>query len=353
MQPQSAENNSRTKMNRVIKIIFIIAVIVCFADGAARAQHYVGVRAGYGFGSVRFFPKQETKALGGMYSGGVSWKYYTAERVVGAIQVDLEYFQRGYKVLVKEAPDTSYQRTINSIMLPLIWQPHVYFAQRKVRVFLNLGVTLSYNMNGKEKWVSERDGVISENSYEFKTVRDNRFGYGLMGGFGVGVLAKRFEYFVEARYHYGFGDVLKNKQKYPNNAPIQRSPLDNFQISFGVYYRLGKGGIVAPPGKKLAAKMEEAELQRIMRETQEAQGVEVVPATDVPTAGGEIIEQSVTRENGEAVTEQVVEKTQGELNSVNPQTGEIVPDSKIESVEIETEVKPEGGSTVNATEPTE
>lgn len=62
---------------------------------------------------------------------------------MGAIQVDLEYMQRGFMYDEVRGGDTSYHRTINTFELPFMWQPHIYVFQRHARVYLNLGVYLS------------------------------------------------------------------------------------------------------------------------------------------------------------------------------------------------------------------
>ncbi|MFQ8804544.1 MAG: hypothetical protein ACLR8Y_04730 [Alistipes indistinctus] len=61
--------------------------------------------------------------------------------------------------------------------------------------------------------------------------RDNRFGYGLCGGAGLAFLfgqQRRYEFSVEARYGFGYGDILRNGTKYKGNP--DRSPLDNINV---------------------------------------------------------------------------------------------------------------------------
>ena len=107
--------------------IITATLFLLLGAGGVRAQHYVGIRAGYGSGSVRIFPPTETGMIWGLYSGGVSWKYYSPVKYVGAVEADLEFMQRGYKELMKGGfpylPDdttTTYHRNVNSLVLPLI-----------------------------------------------------------------------------------------------------------------------------------------------------------------------------------------------------------------------------------------
>ena len=65
----------------------IIAGLLAFAALAAwqgaSAQHTLGFTVGYGMGNGRFQRQQEMRAMWGMYSGGLSWRYYGTQRFVG------------------------------------------------------------------------------------------------------------------------------------------------------------------------------------------------------------------------------------------------------------------------------
>ena len=237
----------------------LTAVLIIAATLPAAAQHYVGIRGGYGGGGCRFFPKRETRTLMGMYTAGVAWKYYSKERAVGGIGAELEFLQRGFEYSQLAQSDTSYLRRINSVSLPLIWQPHVYFMNRHMRVFLDLALTFSYNINSTYADRSRKNGIFSQGDYPMLLYRDNRWGYGLMGGFGVGILFGRFEVAAEARYYFGYSDILKNANKYPGNP--RQSPLDNYNIAAALYYRLSKYDIQAPQGRRAAARARSKELK--------------------------------------------------------------------------------------------
>ncbi len=244
------------------KIVFICLVLLITSLSRLSAQHTFGVTGGVGTGSFRPYPTQETKSVGGLYSGGVSWRYYTAQKYMGCFGIDLEYFQRGFSF----APYTSstndeeevdppyYTRRINSLMLPILFQPHIYVANNRARIFMEAAVTFSYDLSssytnelakeyGKEDW---------QGDYIYKTARDNRLAYGLSGGAGFAILVDQFEFILRARYFFGYSDVVRNRNKYYSNnldgpenpfsfSPI-RSPLDNINISLGVSYRLSKDG---------------------------------------------------------------------------------------------------------------
>lgn len=242
----------------ILSGLMLVGALVAAREAAA--QHTLGALVGYGMGSGRFEPKQESRAIWGMYSGGLSWRYYGTQRFVGGFGIDLEFLQQGYSF----APNASavddkadylyYTRRINSVVLPVVWQPHVYLLRNRVRVYLEAAATFSYNFSstyenqyaraqGKEDWRGD---------YRFRLSRDNRWGYGLAGGGGIAFLIRQFELNFRARYYFGYSDILRNRTRYADNAtdgsenpfwatPL-RSPLDNLTISVGLSYRFNKEG---------------------------------------------------------------------------------------------------------------
>ncbi|MDL2230314.1 PorT family protein [Alistipes sp. OttesenSCG-928-L06] len=244
-------------MKRRIKIGILLAFFAILA-GQASAQHYIGVRGGYSGGYARFDynfthrDNREFKYLFGWPSGGISWKYYTAERNVGAIQVDLQMVKKGYRILsdARLVNDNYeyrdfYDRTLSTVELPFMWHMHFYAFKRRARIFVNLGMYVSYIYDSYEK-SGKTDGwvVESEGKYTMNSVRDNMFEYGLCGGVGLSYMFGRYEVFAEARYSFGYGDIFRSASKYPESQ-YNRTPVDMINISAGLYYRLGKGGIRA------------------------------------------------------------------------------------------------------------
>ena len=257
--------------------ILLLSIVMC---GTLHAQHYLGVRGGWGGGSARFTPARETKLEWGLYSGGLSYKFYTAQKYVGGIQIDLQYMGRGFAYDLQSKSDSSYHRTINSFELPFMWQPHIYVFQRHGRIFLNLGVYLSYMGGSKYYYKSKKAGIYEEGPYQKQVTRDARWGYGLCGGAGIGFLIRRFEVAVEGRYYFGYSDVLRNGTKYQGNPT--RSPLDNINISLAFYYRLSKEGIRSAPSRGVAQRMLEAEEKRASRRMKR-NGNDTLPSMETTT----------------------------------------------------------------------
>ena len=193
---------------KTMKFITLCASVL-LAASAARAQHTVGVFGGVGTGTARVYPAQETKSVGGRFSGGFSWRYYSATRFVGCVGVDLEFLQRGFayapfaSTTENEADYVYHTRKLNSFVVPLVWQPHFYLARRHLRVYLEAALTFSYNF---------------DSSYVNDVAREN------------GVEPWRGKY---NKYYDNAVDGAENPFWY---TP-QRSPMDNLMVRIGVAYR--------------------------------------------------------------------------------------------------------------------
>ncbi len=249
-------------MKRFLIILIALVTIVT----SASAQHTFGVVAGYGSGKIRAYPAIETRSVYGYYSAGVSWRHYTKERYAGGFGIDLEFVQRGFAYAPYTTTNNNdgenygkellyYTRNINSIMMPILWQPHVYAFNNHVRIYAEAALNLSYDLSSDYyDALSESYGYVDDfkGEYNYKTARDNRFGYGLAGGAGITYLAGRIEIGASARYYFGYSDVVKSRTKYYNKGddttenpftytPI-RSPLDNLMFRVGVSYRFSTHG---------------------------------------------------------------------------------------------------------------
>ena len=221
-------------------ICLFLGAVLC--GGTAAAQHTLGVTGGYGYGNARFYPDQETRAVWGCYTAGVTWRYYGPQRFVGGFGIDFEYLQRGFSFLQNPTEEDPakyqwYTRRVKSLMLPIVWQPHFYMLRNHVRIYLEAAATFSYNISSTyENEQARANGSAGwKGDYPFKLARDNRWGYGLAGG--------------------GYSDIVRNRNKYYDNnsdgaenpfwATPLRSPLDNLMISVGLNYRFNKQGFEA------------------------------------------------------------------------------------------------------------
>ena len=121
------------------KIIVLFVVVALAAVLPAKAQHTVALTGGTGYATSRLYPAQEMRPIWGTYQVGFSWRYYSLPRFVGCIGLDGELMQRGFSY----APYPSryqlkkdykyYTRKINSIVIPIVWQPHFYLFKKHLR----------------------------------------------------------------------------------------------------------------------------------------------------------------------------------------------------------------------------
>lgn len=186
--------------------------------------------------SARFDPKQEMKGMWGIYTAGLTWRYYGAQRFVGGFGIDLEFLQQGFSFatnasLVEEPKDFRYYtRHINSVMLPIVWQPHVYILRHRVRVYLEAAATFSYQLSSDYEDESAKASGMTDwkGDYNYKTARDSRWGYGLAGGGGISFLIRRFEINVRAVITSGFrtsSATAINMRTTASTVPKTRSGL--------------------------------------------------------------------------------------------------------------------------------
>ncbi len=248
-----------------IKIIALtVALIGSLSISSSYGQSTLGVYAGWGSGSIRTYPVVESKSVYGNVNAGFSWRTYGKQPYVGCVGIDLEFIQRGFSVapnassLLEDETVHYYTRNINSLVIPIVWQPYFYCFHRRVRVFMEAAATFFIDINSTyDNNISRQmnSGLEYSGVYEYQTSRDNRFGYGLMGGGGLAILIERFEILFKARYFFGYSDVMRNRNKYYYNnygdvenpfelTPI-RSPMDNISFSFGLNYRMCAGGFKA------------------------------------------------------------------------------------------------------------
>ncbi len=256
----------------------ILTLTLIFICHTTSAQHTFGVTGGYGSGSESIYTDVEARTIYGLPNAGVSWRTYSAAKFVGCFGIDLQYMQRGFSfspatTAVEGAELYYYTRKINTLMLPIVWQPHIYIIDHRVRIFFEAAATFSYDLsstfdNDYQRHIDETKGItdgVYSGKYEYITARDNRFGYGLAGGGGIALLTGRFEILGRVRYYFGLSDVVRNRNKYYDNgvdgyenpftlSPI-RSSLNNLAISFGVNYHFGREGFDSWDVKRVKVKM--------------------------------------------------------------------------------------------------
>lgn len=203
-----------------------------------KVDHYLGIRGGYGLGSIRFEPNRQTEYKLGLIIGGISYKFdIPKQKYVGCIEANLNWSQKGYLVHKYYDSDEVYERKYNTIELPILWQPYLPLSKGGSRFYLSAGPYVSYAFNSTYREYNKATGeTYSQGNYEYDPTRDNRWGYGVTVGGGLLFAIKRFSISAEFRYNIGLSDIFKSVTKYEGN-PF-RSPTDQMAITLGVNYKI-------------------------------------------------------------------------------------------------------------------
>ena len=196
------------------------------AWNGASAQHTLGFIAGYGMANGRFQPQQEMRALWGMYSGGLTWRYYGRQRFVGGLRRgprisavgillrDQLLAGRGEEGLPLLHAPCQYARDAGRLAAAFL------LIRNHVRVYFEAAATFSYNLSSTyENEQAKRRGEADwRGDYRFKTPRDSRWGYGLAGGGGIAFLIRRYELNFRVRYYFGYSDIVRNRNRYADGG---------------------------------------------------------------------------------------------------------------------------------------
>ena len=191
------------KVNRlIVTALLILVCITATAQPRLRTPEiYLGGHAGVMASSMIFNPS--VKGLNLIQSpvsanGGLVFRY--AGHKVCAVQVEVNYMQRGWQELSEQA---NYRRQLEYIEVPFLM--HLYFGGQHFRGFLNLGPQIGYCFRDTEY------GTKNPNYTHQYIPIQHPFDWGLAGGLGLYYRTNKIGLFqLEARFHYSFGSVFDN-----------------------------------------------------------------------------------------------------------------------------------------------
>lgn len=203
------------KVKNIPAAIFLSLAMVS-GGGALKAQtHYssnvsLGIKGGVDMSQVMFTPSvKQGFLLGG--NAGLTFRYIE-ENHFGLI-VELNYEQRGWKEDF-EANPFEYSRTLNYIQIPFL--AHIYFGRRG-RFFFNAGPEVGYMIGEsvKSNFNYENPASVSgfppRTTYQYQIAADKKLDYGISAGLGGEFnINKRNSIYLEGRFYYGLGNVLKS-----------------------------------------------------------------------------------------------------------------------------------------------
>jgi len=216
----------------------ILLVLLALTNDAAAQTHYksrvfFGAHGGVDFSRVTFTPSvPQSFVIGG--NAGVNFRYIE-ENHFGFI-VELNWVQRGWKEDFDERP-YSYERTANFIQLPFL--AHIYFGRRG-KFFINAGPSVSLFVGESIKSnfdyhnasnIADLDNHIK---YQYDMPVKQKVDYGIEGGLGGEFsITPRHSLYLEARFYYGLGNLLKSGR----TEPIRGSNSMTISVSAGYWFR--------------------------------------------------------------------------------------------------------------------
>lgn len=223
-----------------LKRSLMTAAVIAAAGITADAQThyssrvYIGAHGGADFSRVVFTPGvTQSFNIGG--NAGLNFRYIE-EKHFGFI-VEANWEQRGWKEDFEELP-YKYARTVNYIHVPFL--AHIYFGNRG-KFFINAGPSVSFMV-----------GESTDANFDINTVKDNhlfsnrityqyfepvrqKVDYGISGGLGGEFsINRRNSLYLEARFYYGLGNVLKSGR----TENIRGSNSMSISVALGYWFRV-------------------------------------------------------------------------------------------------------------------
>lgn len=224
-------------MRRLAFILAALATLLVTAQTHYEGQIAVGGKAGATLSRVNFNPTVQQQMLPGMTTG-VMFRYIE-EKNFGLV-AELNLTQRGWKEYLEES-DYNYSHRFTYLELPVM--THIYFGNRRVKGFFNLGPELNVMIS---------DGISSNFAYQDAASLDyfnqntrhieqlpmkvkNRLDYGICGGAGMELnLNAKQSLLLEGRFYYGLTDVFPNHK----TDVFSSSNSMTVMVTLGYFYRL-------------------------------------------------------------------------------------------------------------------
>jgi len=224
-------------MRRLAFILTALATLLVTAQTHYEGQIAVGGKAGATLSRVNFNPTVQQQMLPGM-TAGVMFRYIE-EKNFGLV-AELNLTQRGWKEDLEES-GYNYSHRFTYLELPVM--THIYFGNRHVKGFFNLGPELNVMIS---------DGISSNFAYQDAASLDyfnqntrhieqlpmkvkNRLDYGICGGAGMELnLNAKQSLLLEGRFYYGLTDVFPNHK----TDVFSSSNSMTVMVTLGYFYRL-------------------------------------------------------------------------------------------------------------------
>jgi len=224
-------------MRRVAFFLTAIAALLATAQTHYEGQISVGGKGGVSLSRVNFNPSVEQIMLPGM-TAGVMFRYIE-EKNFGLI-AELNMTQRGWKENFEES-DYNYSHRFTYLELPIM--THIYFGNRRVKGFFNLGPEINVMLgdgiksNFAYQDVADMEYFINDTRHIEQMTMDikNRIDYGICGGAGMEInLNSKHSLLLEGRFYYGLTDIFPNHK----TDIFSSSNSMTVTVTLGYFYRL-------------------------------------------------------------------------------------------------------------------
>lgn len=198
------------------KIVVITGLcLALIAEGRAQQKFKqelaVGASFGVNFSSVSFSPKVKQSMLMG-FNGGAVLRWNTEANM--GLQTEINFSQQGWKEKYEEHPEYEYSRTLNYVEMPFL--THIYFGSKRVKVFVNLGPKIGYEISESTKSnVQDVEFASNVPTAQHTLPVQKKFDWGLCGGPGLELRTGIGYFLLEGRYYYALGDIYHSRKKDP------------------------------------------------------------------------------------------------------------------------------------------
>lgn len=214
--------------------LFAAAVTTAAAQSHYESRVYIGGHAGADFSRVMFTPSVPQGFNIGA-NAGLNFRY-VEQKHFGFI-VEANWVQRGWKEDFENLP-YNYSRTVNFIQVPFL--AHIYFGRRG-KFFINAGPSVSFmvgestSCNFDVNSVATNPDFNNRITYQQLQEVDQKVDYGIEAGIGGEFsINPRNSIYLDARFYYGLGNLLKSGR----TEPIRGSNSMTISLSLGYWFRL-------------------------------------------------------------------------------------------------------------------
>lgn len=209
------------------KSIFVLFFVITCSSASAQYNTenilYIGPSLGATMSTVNLVPSSVDILYSFRKTEGISARYISEKNL--GIQIDLNYFESGWKEQQKNTTQTSYIRNLNFIEVPFLL--HAYSASGSSHFFVNMGPEFRYLLSENEKLI---DNSTANSYQQHGKLVETPFQYSLVGGLGYEVHLRHSVIGFEGRYSYSlsnlFGDAADD---YFSNSNLQT-------VSLNLYY---------------------------------------------------------------------------------------------------------------------